>query len=70
MPSPEKFRETLDDFHVSKDIIDEMYYGFGELESKTSKKIKSAFFRQALDVMSKKNVIRKSEGDHGSKCLL
>lgn len=31
-----------------------MYYGFGELESKTSKKIKSAFFRQALDVMNKK----------------
>lgn len=35
MPSPEKFRETLNDFHVSQDIIDEKYCGFGELITKT-----------------------------------
>ena len=38
MPSPEKFRETLDDFKVGQDVIDEMYAGFGNLESKTNKK--------------------------------
>ena len=54
MPSPEKFRETLDDFKVSRDIIDEMYVGFDGIVSKTNKKIKSAFFKQALDVMNKK----------------
>ncbi len=52
MPSPEKFRETLDDFKVGQDVIDEMYQGFGKLESKANKKIKSAFFRQAPDVMN------------------
>lgn len=54
MPSPENFKETLVNFNVSQDIMDEIYYGFGELRSKTSKKIKSAFFRQALDVMNEK----------------
>lgn len=54
MPSPEKFRETLDDFRVSQDIIDEIYQGFDGIVSKTNKKIKSAFFKQALDVMNEK----------------
>lgn len=54
MPSPEKFRETLDSFNVSPDIIEEMYIGFDGLVSKTNKKIKSAFFCQALNVMNKK----------------
>jgi hypothetical protein len=54
MPSPEKFRETLDDFHVEKEIMDEMYRGFDKLISKTNKKIKSAFFKQALEVMNEK----------------
>lgn len=54
MPSPEKFRETLDEFEVKKEIIDEMCCGFGKLSSKTSKKIKSSFFRQALEVMNEK----------------
>ena len=28
MPSPEKFRETIDDFKVDQNIIDEMVQGF------------------------------------------
>ena len=52
MPSPEKFRQTLDDFNVPTEIIDEMYSGFGELVSRTKKPVKSAFFKQALDVMN------------------
>lgn len=43
MPSPEKFRETLDEFQVNQDIIDEIYNGFDSLVSKTNKKVKSAF---------------------------
>lgn len=54
MPSPEKFRETLDDFGIKQEIIDEMYCGFGTLCSKTSKKIKSEFFTQTLEVMNEK----------------
>lgn len=52
MPSPEKFRDTLDAFGISREIIDDMYLGFGPLCSKTSKKTKSAFFAQALHVMN------------------
>ncbi|MGM9602486.1 MAG: hypothetical protein ACI3W5_13015 [Faecousia sp.] len=54
MPSPEKFRETLDAFGVKKEIIHEMCRGFEEISSKTNKKTKSAFFRQALEVMKEK----------------
>lgn len=54
MPSPEKFRESLDAFEVKKEVIDEIYCGFGTLCSKTSKKIKAAFFAQALEVMNEK----------------
>lgn len=54
MPSPEKFRETLTTYAVDADIVDEMYHGYDNLESKTNKKIKSAFFKQALDVMNAK----------------
>lgn len=52
MPSPEKFRETLDAFGIAPEFIAEMYQGFGTLVSKTSKQVKSAFFKQALDVMN------------------
>lgn len=54
MPSPEKFRETLTDFAVDDATIQEIYQGYGEIVSKTNKKIKSAFFKQALDVMNAK----------------
>lgn len=54
MPSPEKFIETLDEFEVKKEIIDEMCCGFSKLSSKTSKKVKSSFFKQALEVMNEK----------------
>ena len=53
MPSPEKFRQTLDAFHVEPDLIDEIYQGFGKLESKTNKNIKTAFFTQVLTVMNR-----------------
>ncbi len=54
MPSPEKFIETLDEFEIKKEIVDELCCGFGKLSSKASKKIKYSFFRQALEVMNAK----------------
>ena len=54
MPSPEKFMETLDEFEIKKEIVDELCGGFGKLSSKASRKIKSAFFRHALEVMNAK----------------
>lgn len=54
MPSPEKFRETLDEFDVPQNVIESMYEGFGNLETKTPRKTKSLFFKQALDVMNGK----------------
>ncbi len=54
MPSPEKFIETLNEFGLKKEIIDEICCGFGKLSSKTSKKIKASFFSQALKVMNEK----------------
>jgi len=52
MPSPEKFEQTLHDFSISNDVIENIYNGFGKLTSKTAKKEKSAFFNQALSVMN------------------
>ena len=51
MPSPEKFKETLNDFHVDEAVVNEICLGYENTVSKTNKKIKSAFFKQALDVM-------------------
>lgn len=54
MPSPEKFMETLVQFGVDEDIAREINAGYENIVSKTNKKIKSAYFRQALDVMNEK----------------
>ena len=54
MPSPEKFRETLAEFAVGEDIVREIDRGYETVVSKTNKKIKSAYFKQALDVMNAK----------------
>ncbi len=54
MPSPEKFRETLVEFAVGEDIVREIDQGYETVVSKTNKKIKSAYFKQALDVMNAK----------------
>ena len=54
MPSPEKFRETLAQFAVDESTVREINKGYENVVSKTNKKIKSAFFKQALDVMNEK----------------
>lgn len=52
MPSPEKFRETLADFAVDEAVVREINAGYENVVSKTNKKIKSAYMKQALDVMN------------------
>lgn len=54
MPSPEKFRETLTEFAVEEALVREINSGYENTVSKTNKKIKSAYFKQALDVMNAK----------------
>lgn len=54
MPSPEKFRETLAEFAVDETIVREINEGYENVVSKTNKKIKSAYMKQALDVMNEK----------------
>jgi len=50
--SPEKFKQTLQDFSVSEEVTAKIYDGFGKLVSKTPKKVKAALFRQALTIMN------------------
>ena len=52
MPSPEKFRETLTEFAVEDSVIGEINRGYETVVSKSTKKIKSAYFKQALDVLN------------------
>lgn len=54
MPSPEKFCDTLNDFNVEKDVRDAIYEGYERIVSGTSKKEKSAFFRQAIEIMNER----------------
>ena len=52
MPSPEKFRETLAEFAVDEVTVRKINAGYENVVSKTNKKIKSAYMKQALDVMN------------------
>ena len=54
MPSPEKFRETLAQFAVDESTVREINKGYENVVSKTNKKIKSAYMKQALDVMNER----------------
>lgn len=53
MPSPEKFRKTLDEYCVPQEVIERMYEGFEKLDDKADKSVKSLFFKKALEVMKK-----------------
>ena len=52
MPSPEKFRETLAEFAVDEATVRRINAGYEDVVSKTNKKIKSAYMKQALEVMN------------------
>ena len=54
MPSPEKFHEILEEYRVHEEIIAMIDSGFEGLVSKTIKKTKAEFFKQALEIMEDK----------------
>ena len=54
MPSPEKFRESLAQFAVDESPVREINTGYEDVISKTNKKIKSAYMKQALEVMNER----------------
>lgn len=54
MPSPDKFKETLENYQVNQEIVEEIYTGLGNLKSRTDMKTKAAFFKQALEIMNTK----------------
>lgn len=68
MPSPEKFIETLSEFAVDDAIVREINRGYEGGVSKADKKVKSAYFKQALEVMNAK--LPPDEGGHRGQRLL
>ena len=52
MPSVEKFRETLEKFNVDEEIISKINDGYEDIVDKSPKKMKAAYFKRALDIMT------------------
>lgn len=52
MPSPEKFKKSLEKFDISEDVISKINEGYEEIVDKTPKKIKAAYFKRAVDIMT------------------
>lgn len=59
MPSPEKFNSTLEEFEINKLIIDEINSGYEGIISGTSKKVKGAYFKRAVDILERELEPRK-----------
>ena len=51
MPCPEKFKETLQEFGIEKDIINKINDGYENLVSGSPKKEKAAYFKRATDIL-------------------
>ncbi len=52
MPSPEKFKKSLEKFDISEDIISQINCGYEDILDKSPKKIKAAYFKRAVDIMN------------------
>ena len=53
MPSPEKFKESLEKFNVDQNVISQINEGYEDIISKTPKKIRAAYFKRAVDIMTR-----------------
>lgn len=51
MPCPEKFKESLINFKVKEEIIEEINQGYEELVSSSKKKLRAEYFKRAVDIM-------------------
>ena len=52
MPSPEKFNKKLQNFSLSRELIERMYAGYEGITDKSARNEKSAFFSQAISLMN------------------
>ena len=52
MPSPEKFKISLEKFDIGGDVILQINEGYEDIVDKTPKKTKAAYFKRAVDIMT------------------
>ena len=52
MPSPEKFKKSLEKFGIDKDVISQINEGYEDIVDKAPKKTKVAYFKRATDIMT------------------
>lgn len=52
MPSPEKFKRSLETFCVDENVISQIYEGYEDIVDKAPKKTRAAFFKRAVDIMT------------------
>ena len=52
MPCPEKYRETLAQFHIADSVIRQIEDGYEGIVSRTPKKITAAYFKRAIDILT------------------
>ena len=51
MPCPEKFKESLINFKVKEEVIEEINQGYEELVSSSKKKLRAEYFKRAVNIM-------------------
>lgn len=51
MPSPEKFKASLIEHQVGQEVIDRINKGYEKVVDRSPKKVRSAYFKQAMDVL-------------------
>lgn len=53
MPSPEKFKKSLEKFGIDENVISQINEGYEDTVDKTLKKTKAAYFKRATDILTK-----------------
>lgn len=51
MPSPEKFKKSLEKFGIGEKVISQINEGYEDTVDKTPKKTRAAYFKRAVDIM-------------------
>lgn len=52
MPSPEKFKKSLEKFEIDENVISKINEGYEDIVDKAPKKTKAAYFKRAVDIMT------------------
>lgn len=63
MPKPDRFKQSLAEFRLSKDMIDAICFGYETVTNQSSKKRQADFFRHACTILDE-------QLDFDSKCAL